>query len=345
MENFNKSISLAMSGSIVRFRKAARPEFSNEEKEIDQENREFFTNGIRMLRKLRTQALAEENLQEQQNILNRAHLLAEETAGAILGLAQEKGVVRVNDIYKSEINILKSELETIDAGSGYGNPAYYSVNNLYLAADDLLIRIKESVGGALENPSHTLTQEELAKICEEFFIHTNDYSREAVKRVFSAESKAVGVLTGGSVFLEMVKQVVKRYGENSLSLNTAVVAVDKNSKNTAFEKNDTDIQVKEVFILDDMINEGNTVLAAVWAAGENFPNASIYSGLQRVEVGQWLEKKKEELGRMFYVFADLVEEGKKDEAVQVLAQAIEFSKKHNIEMTPAWQRLRQKLES
>lgn len=345
--NFNNVFEGMLSGSHVGFKKREHPLLSEQESELKRENERRLQEGIDILRKLRTLALEEQNPNTRQNILAEAHQFSAQMAETILNQALSDKPFPIDDSYLSDLEKKRKEHQSQDAGSGHAIPPQYSVQNLFRATDDMLVRIQEQVQ-SLQEPSHKLSQKETAYIIDNFLIGTNDLTIDAVEKFFNKDTKVGGILSGGSVYLELVKKIIKKYGDPSLEVNSFVIAVDKEKKKAISEASELDANTPTVVLTDDMIDRGGTMLTALWAVGEQFPNATIHSG-KGIDYPGGFEKRRAEkhlnyLSRLFQDFGDLSEEGKNEEALAIFDQADKYARENNVNLQPGWHKRKERIE-
>jgi hypothetical protein len=338
MEFQRNSWNSMLSGSHVSFRKMER-EYSESEKELDLENKRKLQEMIGHLRRLRTEALSIEDEAGQQEMLRGAHEMCSKTADTIIDLASKESPVSIDEDFLNELVNLKEGLENIDADSGYSLPPQFSIGNLFKATEDILMRVQEAAGSYNE-PNHRLTKDELKSVLTEFFRGTNDLTVNAIEEVLSEGAKVGGILSGGAIYAEIVKKMIEKYGDGSVSIDTFVIAVDKKEKKIVCERSEGDEEVRNVVLTDDVINEGGTMITALWQTGRYFPNAKINSGKGSDSPGGWKKRRDEEfmvqLERWFQDFAEYTEEGKKEEALKLYEQAEAYAKENGVELQRGW---------
>ena len=341
-----KNFDTILGGSHVAFKKRERPPLSDQENELKLENKRMLQEGVGILRKLRTQALEEKDPVLRQNYLVEAHQFSSQMADVIISQSLND---KPSPIYPSFLNALqkaREEHKDKDAGSGHALPPQFSVGNLSKAIDDILARIEEK-NGSLSDPDHKLTEEEMKYVLQEFLRGTNDLTEDAIEKIFNKNAKIGGILSGGSVYAEMVKKITARYADPSLTVDTFVIAVDKEQKKAVFESGESDNSVQAVIVTDDMIDKGETLLTALWNAGEHFPNATIYSGKGTYQPGGFekrrIQKHMDYLTDIFQDFADLSEEGKNDEALVLFDQAEKYAKENNVTLQPGWYKRKERI--
>ncbi len=334
-------------GSHVGFKKRERPPLSEQEREFKLENDRKLQEGISVLRKLRTRALEEQDSVVRQNILKEAHQFSNQMAEVIISQALNDKPSTINSSFLDILQQAQNEHIDQDAGSGHATPPQFSVSNLFRAIDDMLVRIEEKAQSIVV-PNHKLTKEEMRYVLQEFLRGTNDLTINAIEKFFEKDTKVGGILSGGSVYVEMVKKVVERYGDSSLIVNSFVIAVDKQNKKAVFEASESDVVTRAVIVTDDMIDEGDTLLTALWATGEQFPNAIIYSGKGTDQPGGFekrrTEKHMEHLGRLFEDFADLSVDGQNDKALILFGQAEQYARENKVTLQPAWYTKKERIE-
>lgn len=345
---FNPELSgIPLSGSMVRFKKLERPALSEGEKDLKLENERELQKGIRILRQLRTRALEEETPDARQEILRTAHRLSEQMAEEVMNQSIGVKPTPIGSEFLEEVRELRNDYAETEEGSGHGLPASFTVGNLLKATDDMLARVEEKAG-SIERPDHSLSAEEMRYVLREFLVGTNDLSSNAIETLFDRETKIGGILTGGSVYVEVVKNIVKRYGDASLSIGSFVIAVDKDGNRIAVEADESDSGVRNVILADDMIDGGGTMLTALWKCGERFPNAAIRSGLGTDSPGGFEKRRQQEhmthLEGLFQDFADLSEEGMTPEAHALFDTAEKYARENDVELQPGWNKRKARLE-
>lgn len=266
-----------LGGSNGDFKKRERPHLSEYENEFKLENERRLQEGITILRKLRTQALEEQDPALRQNHLREAHQFSSHMADVIINQALNDKPQQIDPAFLEVLQKARDEHREKDAGSGHAVPPQFSITNLFRATEDILARIEEKAQ-SIGMPDHKLTQEELKYVLQGFLRRTNDLTINAIEKFFEKDTKIGGILSGGSVYVELVKKIVEKYGDSSLTLDPFVIAVDKEKKKAVFEASENDSTTRSVIVTDDMIDKGGTLLTALWATGEQFPNATIYSG-------------------------------------------------------------------
>jgi hypothetical protein len=189
---------------------------------------------------------------------------------------------------------------------------------------------------------------EMKYVLQEFLQGTNDLTINARDEFFENGTKIGGILTGGSVYLELVKKIVEKYGKDSPVLDTFVIAVDKENKKAVFETSESDAETKNVIITDDIIDKGGTVLTALWAAGEHFPKATIRSGKGTDYPGGFEERRIDKhlgyLSSLFQDYADFEELGQSDKALALFDQAEQYAKENRVELQAGWFKKKKRIE-
>lgn len=336
-----------LGGSHVGFKKREHPSLSEEEREFKVENERKLQDGIRFLRILRTEALEAKDPIACQNILGEAHRLASQIADVIISQAQGEKPLPIDSAFLGVLQRARDAHAHKDAGSGHGIPPQFSVQNLLRAVDDMLVRIEEKVK-SLEMPDHKLSEEEMGNVLQEFLVGTNDLTINAKKKFFEKNMKIAGILSGGSVYLEMVKKITEKYGDPSLAVNSFVLAVDKEKNTVAVEANKSDVSTQNVIITDDMIDKGGTMISALWATGEHFPNARIYSGKGTDEPGGFANRRDEKfmshLTMLFQDFAAFEEAGRDSDALDLFEQAEEYAKTNNVTLQRGWYKRKERID-
>lgn len=332
-----------LSGSIVSFKKLERPPLSEEERVLKLENERQLQGGITILRKLRTRSLAEQDLEAQQEMLREAHGLSAQMAEAIMDQSLGDKPSPIAPAFLKTLDEAKDKHAGHEADSGHGIPPQFSIQNLFRAADDMLVRIKDTVQ-SFEAPDRKLTQDELKYVIREFLRGTNDLTINAIEKFFDKDTKVGGILSGGSVYLELVKTIVERYGDGSASIDSFVIAVDKDGKRVAVEAGGADAAAKTVIVTDDMIDKGGTLLTALWSVGKEFPNATIYSGLGTDHPGGFEKRRSEKhhnhLSLLYQDFAEFSDEGRDEEALALFRQAEQYAKDNRVELQAGWHKRR-----
>jgi len=337
-----------LGGSHVAFKKRERPRLLKQEQVLKYKNEETLKQGIRALRRLRTQALAEEDLINQQTFLNEAHQLSEQMAEVIITLASNDKPSQIDPTFLETISGMESRYKHQDAGSGHGLPPKFSITNLFRATDDMLVRIEEKAQ-SIYTPSHILTQQDIEYILHNFLVGTNDLTINARERFFDKDTRLGGILSGGSVYTEIAKKIIKRYADPSLAPRSFVVAVDIENRESVSETSELDNAIGTVILLDDIIDTGDTVLTALWNVGRYFPNATIRSGKGTDSVGGFekrrVQKHQDYLSLIYQDFADFSEEGKKKEALAIFQQAEKYAQSNGFQLRPGWYGRKKRLET
>jgi hypoxanthine phosphoribosyltransferase len=179
-------------------------------------------------------------------------------------------------------------------------------------------------------------------------VGVNDLNHAAIGAFFNKQTKIAAILSGGAIYAEIGRKILERYADPSIELNICVVAVDKKNRKAIFEKSENDQAVPEMVIVDDVINEGGTVVAALFAAGEYFPQATIRSSQGTDRPGAWHERVQEShmlyLDRLFYTFGDLFQNRKKDDAMNVFNDALAYANTNKVKLRGGWYRLKERME-
>ena len=106
--------------------------------------------------------------------------------------------------------------------------------------------------------------------------------------------------------------------------------------------------MRTVIITDDLIDKGGTLFTALWAAGEQFPNARIRSGKGDDEPGGFARRRDREymshLEMIFQDFADFSYQGKNKEALAVFKEAENYAKENKVELQPGWHLRKAKID-
>jgi hypothetical protein len=161
-ENFETMLS----GSHVDFKKRERPPLSEHENELKLENERKLQEGIEILRKLRTQALEEQESSLQQSHLKEAHQFSSQMADVIMSQALNDTPSQIDPAFLSVLQKAQDEYKEKDAGSGRALPPQFSIINLFRATDDMLARVEEKAQ-SIRTPDHKLSQEELKYVLKE----------------------------------------------------------------------------------------------------------------------------------------------------------------------------------
>jgi hypothetical protein len=332
-------------GSCTDFRKRERPPLSVEEKELSYENKIKIGFGISILRDLKNRILEEGDAAENRRLLAAAHKFSAVMAAALLGQMASEKILPLAGEFLEMLDEMKSKNIGDNVVAASGVSPQVAAGNLLLAADDLLLRVEDKVK-SLAAPDHKLGREEIGYVLNEFLIGTNNLSVNAIGKFFAKDTQIGGILSGGLVYVEMVKILIAKYADPDLTINTFAIAVNKHQKKTAFEISDP--AAKTVIIADDMISGGGTILAALWAAGEYFPNATIYTGIENDYPGQFEKRRQEpyeeELMMMFQDCSKLSKNGRMAEADAIWRRAYEYAQENKIEMKAGWQIIRERID-
>lgn len=347
MEFFKQSFNSLLSGSHVAFKAMERPVYSEPERELDLENKRKIQESIGLLRKMRTSALETSDQKEQQSYLKEAHELSDRVAQIIIDLCAKESPVPLEAAFQEKILKLNETHAEQDAGSGYSLPPQFSVQNLFRATDDILVRINEKAT-SFKEPDHKFNLDELKYVLHEFLRGTNGLNNDAIEAMFSSNSKVGGILSGGAIYAEIVKRIIEKYADPSLRIDTFVIAVDKHNNKAVFEHSETDKETTNIILVDDVINEGGTMITALWSAGEHFPNARIRSEKGSDYAGEWKKRKNTEfmdhLGKIYQDFAEFAEEGKNDEAMKIFKEAEAYALEKGVELQAGWHKRKARIE-
>jgi hypothetical protein len=270
--------------------------------------------------------LEEEDFDLRQNFLKEAHQFSSQMADVIITQALNDKPSELDPNFLESLKKARDEHREKDAGSGHGLPSQFSITNLLRAIDDMLVRVEEKAQ-SISTPDHK---------------RTNDLSIKEIEKIFEKDAKIGGILSGGSVYLELVRKIAEKYGESPLASSSFVIAVDKERNKAVFEASENDDTTQTVVIVDDMIDKGGTLLTALWATGEQFPNATIYSSKGIDRPGSF---QKRYLENLFQDFADLSIEGKNTEALTLFDQAVEYARKNGVELQPGWYKRKERIEN
>jgi hypoxanthine phosphoribosyltransferase len=345
---FKQSFDSLLGGSHTSYKKIERSKYSDEEKEIDLENKRTIQKSIGLLRGLRTVILETSSKVDQQKFLKEAHELATQTAQVIIDLSLKESPTPPETEYTDKLAKFKKELEDVEPGSSYSLPPQFSVKNLFNATEDILVRVKEKAL-SFKDPNHKLEISEVKYVLRGLTSQVNDLTIQAVDAMFSENSKVGGVLSGGAIYNEIVRILIEKYANPSIKIQTFVIAVDKIEKKSAFELSDTDDKTTNVIIVDDVINNGGTILTALWSAGEHFPNARIRTGKGTDYPGGWEKRKNQKhydyLSEIYQDFSDLAREGKGLEAMEIYAKAEAYAKENSVNMSAAWDIVKNELKT
>lgn len=337
-----------LSGIHTNFKKFDRPTPTNEQYEKQLETEEKLKLGIIALRKLKTATLLEQSPAIRQEHLKKAHHLAKIMAQEILEHSKNPFHQEITTEFIEETSEIEQKLEHIqDTISGYSISAGYPTRNLKRAAEDILVRLQESVGD-LNQPDHKINAKEAYYIFNEFLDGTNRLTFDAKKKFFNRNTKIAGILTGGIVYLEMVKIILEKYSIPEITPKTFVIATDVSTKKTIPEESTTDTTTTDVILTDDVINKGSTLTTSLWALGEKFPNATIYSGVGSDLPGEFQKRKdqahKDYLFDIYQDYTDLIEEGKYTEALVIFETANKYALENNITLSPGWYNRKKRIE-
>lgn len=328
-----------LSGSMVAFAEKKRRVFSGEERELDNTGRHQLEEGLAVLRKMRTLALGEQRSAACQAVLQEAHQFSTQIATEIFQWAQDDEPLLVSPDFLEKLGVLMKKFEGLDAGSSHGLPPQFSINNLLRAADDVVVRHKDRSRPAGQ-PTQKLTATEMTDVLHEFLVGTNDLTATARQKFFDKNTKIGGILSGGSIYVEIAKLAVAKFADFPLPISSFVIAVDKENKRAVFETSQSDSTTETVIILDDMIDKGGTVLTALGAAGEFFPNATIYCGKGTDKPGGFEKRRAQphldHLSTLFQDFYDLVDKKRYNEARDFFAQAERYALENRVSLQPGW---------
>ncbi len=210
----------------------------------------------------------------------------------------------------------------------------------------MIARIEEKVG-SIKKPDHKLSQEEIKYVLKEFLVGANSLSPDTQKQFFEKGTKVGGILSGGSIYVELIKLIVERFGDNSFEMDSFVIAVDKEDKRIAVETSESDVQTKDVLLMDDIIDGGQTMLVALWNVGEHFPNAAIHSGKGPDQRGGFEKRRAQihtdHLAYLFQDFANLAFEDRDEEALIMFDHAARYASENNVALQPGWYKVWERL--
>lgn len=335
-----------LSGSLTSFRSREGGAPTPENKEQLDQNKNTLIEGLGVLRRYRTKALETPEGEKQQEILKDSHDFSREVANVIFTQTFD-GIKPLEKSFITDLKRRKDELSETDEGSGHSLPPQFSINNLFKATEDIATRVLEKTG-SIESPSHKLSEAEMLYVLKEFLVGTNDLSLNAREDFFKEGTMIGGILTGGSLYLEIVKKVTERFGDRSFSIDTFVVAVDKENKKVSAEVKSKTEATKTVILTDDMIDGGGTMLTALNSIGKYFPNARITCGLGNDKVGGFQErfnqKFNDHLYMLFCDFIDLCNEDKYEEALKLMKVAEKYAEENNVKLTQGWYIRKEKIE-
>lgn len=336
-----------LGGSYVRFKERQNLPLSEEQRDLKVQNERKIAQGLGVLRKFKTRILESPDPAVKQKFLAWSRSLSERMAQEILARSLEIEPSPFDRSLFEDIKRLKEEYAEEQESSSHFIPPSIPARNLFRAAEDMLVRVEEKAGST-DEPDHELSKEELNYVMSEFTRGTNDLSINAIKNFFDQDTRVGGILSGGTVYLELVKKIVEKYGRPGLALNTFAIAVDKENNKAFFELGVADESARTVIICDDMIDKGGTVLTALWKAGEHFPNAVIRSGKGFDQAGAFekrrIDKLHNELFEPFQDFHDLEQKGEFAAALEIYARAQEFAKKNGIELLPGWEIVKKRID-
>lgn len=327
-------------GSRVKFKKRERSPLSGKESEFKLENEEKIAEGIAVLRKIKNQALEEQDPILRQKILREAHDFSSRMAEVILDQACGDKPVPIDSSFLETLEREQINFQGQCANSATAIPSKRSARNIFLMADDILVRIEE-IAHSVAKPDHKLKREEMECVIQEFLLGINLLSETARNNFFEKNSRIGGILSGGSVCVELVKKVVARYGDPSLAVNSFVIAVDRQKNKAAFEAGKDDGSARSVFIMDDVIYKGGTLVTALSAAGEHYHGATIYSGKGIDEPGEFYNRR---LLLSFQDFANLADKGRYGEALAIFNQAVDWAKIIKTTLPEGWHIIKKRME-
>jgi len=337
-----------LSGSNTAFKTRERPTLSEQEYKSKLKYQRNLEKGIYLLRKLKGRALEENDDIIRQNVLKEAHQLSTQMAEEIIDKASKNKPSQIDSSLLQTMSEMEIKYTNQEDKSGHYLPAQFSITNLLRAADDMLVRIEEKAQ-SIYTPDHRLTQEEMNYVLKEFLRGTNDLTVNVKGKFFDKNTRLGGILSGGSVYTEMAKNIIEKYADPSLEVYSFVVAVDKENKKSAFETSESDNTTQTVVLLDDVIDGGGTILTALKTVGEYFPNATIHSG-KGIDYAGGFEKRRIEKHRyylcgLFQDFADLSEDGLNDESLAIFQQAEEYAQRNKVPLEPGWYLRKERLET
>lgn len=317
----------------IYFQKLEKPPLTIAESELKRENEQKFSKAIRVLRRVRTGIVESENPRDAQNSLNEAHTFSKLMAKVIIDQSLRDKPAGLEEAFQLELDRLRVKYGHRNPDSGRGIPADFSVRNFLLpAAEDMLNRVQQ-LAGSLEAPRVKLSRLDLMVVLKNMLV-ASDLSSSQTDGMFRNDTMVVGIMTGGAVYLEMIKEIVDRYGEPKI--NTSITAVNRDNLTAVYQDQGVGEQIKQVILVDDVIDVGDTMVIARDQAGKLYPNATIYTGVGNDQPGGYKKRCMTHLAGLWYDFADLVEEGRYSEAEQEFAKAKDYADKNGVKLQPAW---------
>ncbi len=330
-----------LSGSLVRFKERAYPEANTDQfRELQRDKERVLGTGIDQLRRIRTQIFESKNPDRQQNLLKLATVLADQMADYCIADGADRAAALKEHSYHRTLADIPSSQAGVEPQSKHHIVPSLVAQNLRKAAQDMLIRVEE-VASSLTSPSKRLSDAETLQVLTEFISGTNNLSVDARKELFLADTKVAGLLSGGLVYALMAKKIAEHYGnESGKGMTVIAVAVDAEGKQAVFERSPNDGKVRRLIVVDDMIDQGGSILCAAHTAEEVFTEATVNSGLYysyakgRIPINH--RKHLDHLSGMFQDFADLTESDRLDEARVLLVSAFKYASEHGVTLQRGW---------
>lgn len=317
----------------IYFQKLEKPPLTKEENGLKQENEQKFSDAIRVLRRVRTGVVESETPQDAQSSLNEAQAFSKLMAKVIIDQTLQDKPTGLEEGFQLELDRLRIKYGHKNGDSGRRLSTSFSVKNFLLpAAEDMLNRVQQ-LAESLEAPRVKLTRLDLMVVLKNM-LEASDLSSSQTDGMFRDDTMVVGIMTGGGVYLEMIREIVERYGDPKI--NTSLVAVNRDTLTAVYQDRGRSEQIKQVILVDDVIDEGRTMAIARDQAGKLYPNATIYTGLGDDQPGGYQTRCMTHLEGLWYTFADSVEEGRYSEAQQQFAKAKAYADENGVELQPAW---------
>jgi hypothetical protein len=345
---FESGFKIPLGGSIVRFEKRALSEPpSAEQKNLETERTDVMRAAFSVLRRMRGGIFKEASPEARQQILEDVHAFCDQFAEYMLEDALDKTADPEGHGFRLAVAAAKGRFNAIDPETKHSIPSSNTVYNLKNATEDMLART-EKIVESLDQPTHRLSEKETLQVLSEFLDGTNLLNSIQREKFFHEGSRHGGVLTGGMIELLVAKKIIERFGDEGLHINPFVIALSGDEKSFACETSDADSRAEHVFVLDDMIDKGETITAARDAAGSSFPNATVYAnGISESPEARAQEMQKRHdhhLTMIFQDFADAVDEGDEATAESIYAQASQYAVQNGIKLKPGWDLSRARLK-
>ncbi len=337
MFDLDRSFLALLSGSNTCFKQ--RDGFDSMLGEIQKERNFSIAYGVEQLRRFRT-VISKSSSEEQGEILEQAAAFADQLADFCLADCIDRGAPLEHHPYLSALTLCEEKFKDVEAESAHSIPGRIVCKNLRRATEDIVTRLEETVSSAY-NPSRKLNLEEAKYVLSQFLNGTNCLQCKAQESFFSSSSVVGGLLSVGLVYALVAKKVMERYGEESISqINVVPVAVSVGKNVAKFGSVGQEEQVKEVVLVDDMIDSGRSLRCAMTAAEDIFRSADIFSGIctsyseGRESPSQIAHSRH--LSRLFHKFADFVEDNNLGQARTILIDAVSYSRQHGSPLAGGW---------